>query len=288
MILSQGNIQNSSGSNRDTESIRTSLKRTVHSFYENVKAILLYPKAKLQKVILSLTFLLLGLSLNQIAEAQLYNDYGFRKTITVPQANMSGSSVHTDFPMLVRINADNDLRSVGNFGYVENANGYDIVFSIDGTNILDHEMELYDPVTGEYIAWVRIPSLDPTADFSFYIYFGNPSVSADPSTTDTWSASYEGVWHLHDDFDDATANTIDGTNNNTTNTTGLIGDAQNFNASNQEYIDLGNPANINFGTEDWTISAWVNTSTATSKNNIISNGDDEPGGIRYSLALSET
>jgi hypothetical protein len=58
-----------------------------------------------------------------------------------------------------------------------------------------------------------------------------------------------------------------------------------------DYVDCGNPAELNFGTGDWTLSAWVkNTMTGTgdaNKGGIIANGGDGGGGHRYCLILSE-
>ncbi len=61
--------------------------------------------------------------------------------------------------------------------------------------------------------------------------------------------------------------------------------------SNDGYVDLGNPAVLNFGTNDWTITAWVkNSMTGTgdeNKGTIYANGGDNSGGHRYTLAVSE-
>ena len=58
-----------------------------------------------------------------------------------------------------------------------------------------------------------------------------------------------------------------------------------------DYVDCGNPAALNFGTGDWSMSAWVkNTMTGTGDQNkgaIIANGGDTGGGHRYCLILSE-
>ncbi|MBW8039049.1 MAG: hypothetical protein FVQ85_03520 [Planctomycetes bacterium] len=58
-----------------------------------------------------------------------------------------------------------------------------------------------------------------------------------------------------------------------------------------DYVNCGNPAALNFGTGDWTLSAWVrNTMTGTGDDNkggIITNGGDGGGGHRYGLVLSE-
>ena len=58
------------------------------------------------------------------------------------------------------------------------------------------------------------------------------------------------------------------------------------------YIDLGNPAALDFGTGDWTVAAWFKTGmTGTgdaNKGTIVGKGGDSGGGHRYALIMSET
>ena len=79
--------------------------------------------------------------------------------------------------------------------------GYDLVFADDGANQLDHEIESYNPATGAYTAWVKIPILDYDEDTEIYLYFGNTSYAGDPSTDNTWSNGFVSVYHLEDGTD---------------------------------------------------------------------------------------
>ncbi|MCP4455703.1 MAG: LamG domain-containing protein [Planctomycetes bacterium] len=58
------------------------------------------------------------------------------------------------------------------------------------------------------------------------------------------------------------------------------------------YVDLGNPASLDFGTGDWTVTAWFKTAmTGTSDANrgtIVGKGGDSSGGHRYALIVSES
>ncbi|MHC4110536.1 MAG: LamG-like jellyroll fold domain-containing protein, partial [Planctomycetota bacterium] len=58
-----------------------------------------------------------------------------------------------------------------------------------------------------------------------------------------------------------------------------------------DWVDCGNPAALNFGTGDWSLSAWIkNTMTGTgdiNKGTIIGNGGDGDGGHRYAMIVSE-
>jgi hypothetical protein len=58
-----------------------------------------------------------------------------------------------------------------------------------------------------------------------------------------------------------------------------------------DYVDLGNPSLLDFGTVDWSISAWVKTRmTGTGDANkgvIYAKGGDRAGGVRYGLYVNE-
>jgi hypothetical protein len=53
-----------------------------------------------------------------------------------------------------------------------------------------------------------------------------------------------------------------------------------------DYVDLGNPSSLDFGTGDFTIAAWINM-TATERGTVYAKGGDNSGGIRYTLAMGE-
>ena len=84
--------------------------------------------------------------------------YGFYKVLTIQSTQVSGTVIHSNFPVLIN-HTDPDLRTVANGGNVVNINGYDIQFSaVNGTTILEHDLEYYNPLTGEVTAWVKLPS----------------------------------------------------------------------------------------------------------------------------------
>ena len=131
--------------------------------------------------------------------------FGYRRSITVQPAQVVGGPL-ADFPVLVRIVGDANLRTVGNGGHVANANGYDIQFrASDGTTVLDHEIERYDGLNGDLWAWVRIPSL--ANGTLFYLYYGDSTVTcplANPGSV--WDSSYKVVHHLSGNALDSTTN----------------------------------------------------------------------------------
>ncbi|MHC4229283.1 MAG: hypothetical protein ACYSW0_17790, partial [Planctomycetota bacterium] len=54
-----------------------------------------------------------------------------------------------------------------------------------------------------------------------------------------------------------------------------------------DYVDCGNPTLLDFGTGDFTISAWINLTT-TERATVYAKGGDNSGGIRYTLAMGES
>ena len=125
--------------------------------------------------------------------------YNYGKDIEIYSTEISGATDLIDFTILVSI-TDIDLKSVANGGHVESDLGHDIIFTADDCSImLDHQLESYDPLTGELVAWVRIPALSPVFDTNIHLYYGNSEIVSDLSTSDTWDSSYEGIWHMNND-----------------------------------------------------------------------------------------
>jgi len=183
-----------------------------------------------------LPFFIILVSAGEIS-GQWLEGYSHRKEITIDAGQVSGSLDLIDFPMLLK-RIDADLKSVYHGGLVTNDDGWDILFTDDdGFTLMDHEIELYTDSIGELVAWVRIPVLSPTEDTEIYMYFGNPSVSSDPSTPNTWSNSYRGVWHLTDNTEDASQSSNDGMDNGTASATGKIGKARSFDGTD-DYIRM--------------------------------------------------
>lgn len=186
---------------------------------------------------------LLSLLLLFLLSAQVYSQicgYGYRKRITIDPARVSGGSDFTDFPVLINITADTELETVANGGRVTNANGYDIAFTAaDGYTVLSHSIQKYTATTGEFVAYVKVPALSTTYNTYLYIYYGNASVVTNPSSTNTWDSNFEGVYYLHSDYNDKTANGNNGTNNGTTFTAVQVANGAEYATTNTRYIQAG-------------------------------------------------
>ena len=201
--------------------------------------------------------------------------FGFRKPITIDRSKFSDPSCAatlTNFPILYSV-TDPDLRSTANGGNVTYSMGADIIFRASDLSGLDHEIEKYDPTTGELTAWVRIPSLNTNAaasDTVIYIYYGNSDVaSSTQNVSAVWDSNYMGVWHLdespangvagHDDStgnpNDATPQAFDGAAGSTTDAAGQISGADEFDGID-DYIVAPNSAGLTL-TGDVSISVWA-------------------------------
>jgi hypothetical protein len=193
-------------------------------------------------------------------------NYNFGKQILVNSSQVSGTIDLSNFVMLVSL-IDPDLRTTTNGGSIENANGYDIIFTLgDCSTILDHQIEEYNPATGEYIAWVKIPTLFASMNTNIHMYYGNSTIITNPSTTDVWGTEYAAVWHMNQSpaaaapqIEDHSPNTNDGITNGgmvaADLVNGHIGQGIDFDGSN-DFIDCGSDASTD-PNGSITVSAWI-------------------------------
>lgn len=199
----------------------------------------------------------------QVKKADAWYDtsYIYKKQLTIDGTQVPGGSTLTNFPVLVSI-TDTQLRTTSYGGRVNNANGYDIIFTdgSEGTK-LSHEIESYDQTTGTLKAWVKIPSLFSGSDTSFYVYYGNSGIgSSQENKTDVWSNGYVGVWHLGTNLLDSTLNANNGTNvGATTGVAGMVGTAVSFNGSTQR-VTVPNTASLK--PSNLTVSMWMKSAGA--------------------------
>lgn len=136
-------------------------------------------------------------------------NYQYKLPLTIDYTKVAGDE--TDFNVLVSLTNGN-LKSVANGGFIEDSNGYDIAF-YNSTEItkLPHEIDSYTATTGEIVIWVK-SDISSTSNTVIWMYFGNKTISTDPSSTDTWHSDYIAVYHLKEaaaTLDDATSNDYD-------------------------------------------------------------------------------
>jgi hypothetical protein len=198
--------------------------------------------------------------------------FGYYSPITVNSAQVPSSQ--TDFPMLFNT-VDNRLRTVGNGGHVQNANGYDIRPYTDSgltTAITGYELERYNASTGEVVMWVKRSSI--TTGTVTYLAYGDSGISTDDSSSTTWSSSYFSVQHFRDgttlSLVDSVTTSRNLINNNTvTAGTGQIDGAASFANASSQYLEIGTGPSASA----ITVSGWVNaTSLPNTYNSMLGQG----------------
>jgi len=186
--------------------------------------------------------------------------FSFKRSITIDKTKVPNTN-RADFPVLIS-GTYTYLKTTGNGGDVQNANGYDINFFSDSalTTLLDWETERYIATTGEVIYWVKVPTVSTSVDTVIYMAYGDSGITTDQSdAVNVWDGNYKGVYHLPDGSsltaNDSTTNANNGTVTNATAATGQIGGGANFDGSG-DYIDMGNNSSLDGG-GNITMSAWI-------------------------------
>lgn len=218
--------------------------------------------------------------------------YKYYRKITIDYTKVSGSSNHTNFPILFS-ETSNWLKTIGNGGQIENNNGYDIIFMDEnGSNQLSHEIIYYSGTTGQFTAYIKIPTLKYNEDTIIRIYYGNSSInSSQESISDTWNSDYKGVWHLKEsgngtlgEFKDSSGNGNDGqggagdSDSTPTRVWGAIGYAQSFDGID-DFIDL--PALSN--TDEVTVECLFKYSVNDGVDGIVSSAAWDLGTAHFHL-----
>jgi hypothetical protein len=114
----------------------------------------------------------------------------YRKEIIIDHTKV-GEAL-TNFPVLISLGSDADL------AVKAQVDGDDIVFTDYSGTSLNHEIEYYDPATGELAAWVAVSSLSPAVDTTLYIYYGNAIVGSQQNPESVWDSNFVMVQHLRD------------------------------------------------------------------------------------------
>jgi RHS repeat-associated protein len=209
------------------------------------------------------------------------NGYSYQRAIVIDHTKVPNTD-QVNFPFLFNTTDPTlALATATNGGHVTSPNGYDIIFTSDpaGQNILNYEMEEYDPVHGQVIAWVRIPTLSHTTDTVLYVFYGNPSITtSQQNPTGVWDSNYQAVYHLANvgtgTAADSTANGNNGTLNLVSTATGEIDGAVGFNGASS-YIQIPEQDFQSFfPTSDAVFSESFEVWFKTASNGVILSVDD--------------
>lgn len=145
---------------------------------------------------------------------------------------------------------------------------------------LEYEIQKFDNVTGELIAWVKMPTISDGDIIN--IYYDNPVAIDEQNPSAVWDVNYKAVYHLNNSFLDSTSNNNDGTNNGSSDIAGQIGQARDFDGID-DFLEVSDSASLNI-TNTITLSAWIKS---TSMNEWIFGKDNVGANRPYSIRAGE-
>jgi len=152
------------------------------------------------------------------------NGFAARRRIGLPA--YAQSAVESANAVILITVVDDQLRSRAHGGRFSSDSAFDLRFEMPDGTLLDHDLERYDPVRGELQAWVRLANWNLADRVEVFLYYDNPTVTADPSKpAETWRG-YVARWNTQTGAD-STANDNDLTPTNVGQAT-LVGPAGNF------------------------------------------------------------
>ena len=152
-----------------------------------------------------------------------------------------------------------------------------------GSTVLDFYFEDYNSATGEFAMWVQAPSISSTSATDLTVYYGyaDNSATLQADRTGTWDAQdelhvynfNEGDSTATDFYKDATGSrdgTLTDSNGDSTNVSGIIGDALDFGGA--DYVTLSGGSFT--GSSPATIMMWINLDNPTSNQRIFGSADN--------------
>lgn len=150
--------------------------------------------------------------LNQLGDIPWWNtDWLFRKEIIIDHEKVEDTL--TNFPVLISLPSD------ANLSVHAQDDADDFVFTDKFGNRLNHEIELFNGITGELVAWVNVTNLSGTTDTTLFMYYGNDGASNQQIPEDVWGSNYIMVQHLNETGDTVYDSTLYENNGTSTGTT---------------------------------------------------------------------
>lgn len=221
----------------------------------------------------AMTLLLLAMTLSPVQAAWFNGDWSSREKITI-KASQVNSDLN-EFPVYLNLAdlPDSFFTSV-------NGTGADIRMTLaDEITETSFELVEIDTVNGTGELWFKAPFLSSTTGTDFYIYYGNPGATAytdsDPyGTHNVWSNGFVAVYHMNENptgaIIDSTSFGNNGTSAGAMNSSDLIsgkvGKALDLDGVN-DLITINDDNSLDFGTNDFAASLWLNINSSTLINN---------------------
>jgi len=194
-----------------------------------------------------------GCDCNVSAPTCLCQPFRYRRAITIRADKVVEPLEY--FPLLVHLPADAAMPGKPSGG------GFDFRFTdLSGTVLLPHEVERYDDISGELVAWVQVPLLATNANTRICLYYGAVIDLDETLATQVWQQGYSGVWHLDRavaEWGDSTVNrwptSADGSV--VPSVVGKIGRAMEFTGVDPSYLLIDDGTRT--GDSPFTLEAWV-------------------------------
>jgi RHS repeat-associated protein len=218
------------------------------------------------------------------------NGYQYRRAIDISHMNVPNTD-QTNFPVLIS-GVYPYLATISNGGFVQNPNGYDIVFSQDpeGATQLAYEVDNYNPVTGTAAFWVGIPTLSHTVDTVIYLFYGNPNITASQQNiAGVWQNNYLSVYHLGNGTnvgltDSGSAGYTLTEAGSVTAVSGEIGGGAAFSGNASTYLYNDSLPAYPSGDSPVTLEAWVQLASSSNDTDIFGYGANTYNGSRVALS----
>lgn len=208
-----------------------------------------------------------------------------RLRLRIPASQVTGPL--TDFPVYVDLNDDAsraDLKA--KLGATAANLSFRLRIDAGTTTVLAHELVSWNATTGRLTAWVKLPTIEATADTDtdFELLYGLPEVAAAADPPAVWSNGFLFVFHL----DALTGTTFVNSRNTAANGTavnlntgrlkpGQLGPGVELNNNNQ-VITFTNPI---AGSGPSTFSAWVSQKSTNDNDSLIQIGDGAASRSRF-------
>jgi hypothetical protein len=187
-------------------------------------------------------------------------EYKLKLSINTSPTGADITDYVINFPLLIRF-TPSSLPDPSPFDHAQ-GDGGDIRFSSWNGRSLHYEIERWDPAfggTGATEIWVLVDTIHGNSENQYiYMYAGNSEAPAQmslPTVFDT-ANGFAGVWHLNSGAGDASLNGLHGTETGTQARDGAVAAGRWFNGVDT-YIEVADHPALNFGTGDFTASAWV-------------------------------
>jgi hypothetical protein len=202
----------------------------------------------------------------------------------------SGADVAGDvvgFPVLIRLTGDN-------FDFTEaQIDGRDIRFTKATGTLLPYEIVRWDGVNKAAEIWVKLDTVrGGNGSQSLTMYWGNANASDGSNGAKVFdtAAGFAGVWHLGETTGasarEATYNGFSGIYNGGLphSEKGPLGNCQNINQPDKEYIDMGNV--LNPGLKSISVGVWIKRGSFVTPQAIVAKTNGDLPSASYGFLLS--